>query len=302
MSQVSSLTRIVGHAVRGALIGCAELVPGVSGGTVALITGIYEKAIAQGNAVLDVLKGLATGDAKRAAAKVDWAFLAAVAVGMVGAALALSSLLVSFVEGQPRISSALFFGMVAASIWVPLSMIGPEERRGRTPLLVVLFALTAIAAFIGTGLGAAEVTDPPLVAIFFAAMVAVCALVLPGISGSFILLTLGLYQPVLQAVADRDLVVIGVFAAGALLGVVLFVRFLRFLLLRFRGQTLAVMAGLMLGSLRALWPWQTAEGDLAAPDGQQLGGILVAAAAGALVVAVIVLIDRRTRAAAPAGR
>lgn len=118
--------------------------------------------------------------------------------------------------------------------------------------------------------------------VFVAAAVAVCALVLPGISGSFFLLAVGLYQPVMAAVADRDLGFMAVFAAGAMTGILLFVRVLDYLLENHRAVTLVTMAGLMLGSLRALWPWQDADANLLAPGADwpaMLGWFALGAAA-----------------------
>src|SRR5699024_2408073 len=136
------------------------------------------------------------------------------------------------------ISHALFMGMVAVSIIVPLSMMSAEERR--KPIYWLYGLISAIVIFVVTGFTADAVEDPSLIVIFFAAAVAICALIMPGVSGSLILLMLGLYQPVI---------------AGAICGLIAFVRVLNWLLDNRRGGTLAVMSGFMLGSLRALWPW-----------------------------------------------
>lgn len=222
----------VADIARGAAIGAAELVPGVSGGTIALILGIYEKALAQGDLLL------------RSPKKVDWRFLISVGVGMLGAVFLLSKPLHFFVVHYPQLANALFFGMVAASLRVPISM---AERRHLIPGLIA-------AAIVFLSIGASAQINPSGAAIFCAAMVAICVLVLPGVSGSFILLALGLYEPVIGAVAHRDFITLGIFAAGALCGIVLFVRALNWALAHHRDLTLWIMAGLMLGSLRALWP------------------------------------------------
>lgn len=222
----------VADIARGAAIGAAELVPGVSGGTIALILGIYEKALAQGDLLL------------RSPKKVDWRFLLSVAIGMLGAVFLLSKPLHFFVVEYPQLANALFFGMVAASLRVPITM---AQRPHIIPGLIA-------AALTFFSVGASAQLTPSHLTIFFAAMVAICALVLPGVSGSFILLALGLYEPVIGAVANHNFTTLGVFAAGALLGIVFFVRGLNWALEHHRDLTLWIMAGLMLGSLRVLWP------------------------------------------------
>lgn len=271
---------VIFNLVRGALIGMAELVPGISGGTVALVVGIYERALNTGNQLI-----------RREFAKVDWWFLIAVGVGMVAAVFSMSTVLVNFVEGYPELSRGLFLGMVAVSILVPVGMMDPRDLRRRLPVAVPLFLVGAVLSFVVTGFTSAPQEDPSLVIIFFAAAVAVCALAMPGLSGSFLLLAFGLYTPVMGALSDREWDVIIVFILGALLGLVLFIRALTWILEHHRTLTLSLMSGLMLGSLRALWPWQTEDADLLAPSGQvwPVIGMIVL---GAVIVAVFVIADR----------
>ena len=230
------------NVLRGALIGSAELVPGISGGTIALIVGIYERALENGN---DLISGRFK--------KVDWAFLATVAIGMFAAIFGLSTILSNFVENQVSISSALFMGMVAISIFVPIAMMDKSARL--TGKSIITFLIAAAVIFIVTGFTSEPVDDPSLIVVFFAAAIAVCALILPGVSGSLILLTMGLYQPIIGAVSDREMGTVAVFALGALCGLAAFVKLLNWLLHHHRNVTLAAMAGFMLGSLRALWPF-----------------------------------------------
>ncbi len=275
---------VILNLIRGALIGMAELVPGISGGTVALVVGIYERALHAGNQLI-----------RREFSKVDWVFLIAVGVGMVTAVFTMSTVLVTFVEGYPELARGLFLGMVAVSILVPVGMMDPRDLRRRLPVMVPLFLLAAVASFLVTGVTAAPQEDPALLIVFLAAAVAVCALVMPGLSGSFLLLAFGLYTPIMASLSDRDWTVIGVFILGALLGVILFVRVLTWILEHHRTVTLTVMSGLMLGSLRALWPWQSAEADLQAPTGSvwPVVGMIVL---GVVIVAAFVIADRVSRA------
>ncbi|MDO4911242.1 MAG: DUF368 domain-containing protein [Corynebacterium sp.] len=299
----SSSTRpltIVTNIIRGALIGMAELVPGISGGTVALVVGIYEKALINARR----LARLAITRKKQA---IDWPFLFAVAVGMFGAVFLLANPIHYFVEHYPVESRGLFMGMVIASIAVPIRMMQtpPEATRAAIDYVhekftqsqiikyCVIGFIAAAIAFIGTSMANTDhdATHAPLYMIFIGAAIAICALVLPGVSGSYILLSLGLYGPVIGAVKDRDLVVMGVFCLGALVGIALFIRTLTILLERYRNGTLAAMTGLMIGSLQGLWPWSGGEPQASAAV--TIGMIIL----GAAIVVAVMLIERRYKVA-----
>ncbi|MCS4534789.1 DUF368 domain-containing protein [Corynebacterium sp. HS2168-gen11] len=278
VSHKNPLTYLL-HAFIGAGIGLAELVPGVSGGTVALATGIYERAIANGDALLNVVRCLLRDRSQLAAAfrRVEWPFLLSVGFGMIATVFALSEVMHTFVADSPQTARALFLGMIVVSLAVPIRMIGLQNFQKHRIAAILSFCLSAIFIFIITGYTAAEKTEPPLIMIFAAAAIAVCALILPGVSGSFMLLAMGLYQSVLGAVSDRNMLVIAVFVAGALTGLALFIRVLKYLMNNHHTITMATMAGFMLGSLRALWPWQTEQAGLLAPQGDLLwlGGMII---------------------------
>lgn len=271
---------VVANIIRGALIGMAELVPGISGGTVALVVGIYERALNTGNQLF-----------RRQFRAVDWPFLLAIGVGMVAAVFTLSTVLHDFVENSPEFARALFLGMVAVSIWVPVAMMDPKDVSRKWKLVIPLFLGAALLSFFGTGFTSAPQDDPSLFVVFIAAAVAVCALVLPGVSGSFFLLAVGLYAPVMGAISDREWPVIFTFLAGAVVGIALFIRILTWALEKHRTVSLTVMAGLMLGSLRSLWPWQTENAELLSPGGNVLGVVGLVVLGGA-IVAVFVVADR----------
>ncbi|WIM68738.1 DUF368 domain-containing protein [Corynebacterium breve] len=274
-----SLLSYIADVFRGFLIGMAELVPGISGGTVALIVGIYEKALHNADLLV-----------RRKFREVDWLFLVLVGIGMVGAVFGMSTLMHTFVSEYTDMSNGLFLGMVAVSILVPVGMM---DRRTASWKLVALFVPSAIIGFIATGYISEPVENPSLIVIFFAAAIAICALMIPGVSGSFLLLAMGLYEPIVKAVSERDLSVIVVFCLGALLGAVSFVRALSWLFKTHRNTALAVMSGLMLGSLRALWPWK--DGDFS-NAGPVIGMIIL----GALIVAAFIVADRRKSTHQPA--
>ncbi|MFP5336702.1 MAG: DUF368 domain-containing protein [Actinomycetes bacterium] len=281
------------HAVRGALIGAAEVVPGVSGGTVALVVGLYGTLIGSAGQLLTVLRLLVTGrrrEAREAHSHVPWVVLVPVGLGMVTALVVGARVLEPLLEEHPVGARAVFAGMILASLVVPYRLVGRWGARE-----AVLAVLAALLAALLTGLPPGAVADPPLPVVTVAAAVAVCALVLPGVSGSFLLLTVGLYAPTLGAVNDRDWAYLGASALGALLGLGAFVTLLQHLLTHHPKVTLAVMTGLMAGSLRALWPWQTAGRDVLAPGGDAWP-VLGLVVAGAAVVVVTLLLEHRIAA------
>ena len=290
------MLRVIVDLIRGGLIGVAEVIPGVSGGTVALIVGIYRTLIdAIADAVLAgrQLVGLAPGGASgalRTLRGLPWRLLIPVSIGMVTAVVIGASVIEPLLEQYPVQMLALFFGLVLAGVWVPAHMV--HRGVGWRPGYVLAAGIPAVILFFLTGLPPGNIADPNLIVVTLAAAVAICALVLPGVSGSFLLLSIGLYEPTIQAVNDRDFLYLGAFAVGALVGLGAFVTLLKWLLEHRAGITLAIVTGLMLGSLRALWPWQTEDRDLLAPDSLLLPALLIAAA-GAAIVVVLLIVERR---------
>lgn len=287
------------HLVRGLLIGAAEAIPGVSGGTIALVTGVYETLVSSADHLLRacrlfVAAPFRRGDLGRADAelrKVAWPAVLPILLGMtvavVAAARVIEPLLVEHAQG----ARAVFAGIILASVIVPLRMI--DQRLGVTDSLLIIVVAAATALLLG--FPPVTIAEPMLILVACAAAVAVCALVLPGVSGSFLLLSVGLYTPTIAAVNDRNLTYLLVFALGALLGLGLFVKALRWLLEHRRRSTLTVMAGLMLGSLRALWPWQDADRTLATPTGDVFP-VAVLFVMGMAAVLLLLVTDSRIRA------
>ncbi|WP_223207862.1 DUF368 domain-containing protein [Actinopolyspora erythraea] len=289
---LNSLRAYLANLVRGALIGTAEVVPGVSGGTIALVTGIYEALIGSAGHLLSALR-LAVADVPRGAGfsraaaefrRVRWDVVLPALIGLVCAALIAAKLLEPVLHDHPVSSRAVFLGLVLASLWVPISMIGGRWRASEVVTAVVVAAL----AFGLTSLPPTSVSPNPLF-VALAAAVAVCALVLPGVSGSFFLLSFGLYETTISALNDRDLGYIATFALGAVIGLALFVKLLQWLLEHRRRITLVVMTGLMAGCLRALWPWQTEQRELLAPSDGVGVTVLFFLLGVALVTAVLVI-------------
>lgn len=279
---------MIANLLRGLLIGTAEVIPGVSGGTIALIVGIYERVIGAAADAADAIANLFRGRieaSKSSIRQIDWALLLPVLAGMFTAIFLAAALLEPLLESQPENMRGLFAGLIFVSLLVPYRMVGAWK-----PSDYVVGILAAAIAFVLLGLPRMESSEPSLLLVFFAAAVAVCALVLPGVSGSFLLLALGFYTPTLAAVNDLDLGYLAVFVLGAVTGLSLFAKGLRWLLRNRRTITLVVMTGLMFGSLRALWPWQDPSGSLAQADSLTPSMFF---AAGALVVGMILWLQSR---------
>ncbi|MGV8856950.1 DUF368 domain-containing protein [Rhodoglobus sp.] len=291
MTRVHPVIRTVGDAFRGMLIGFAEIVPGVSGGTIGLLVGVYDTLIdGAGNlargVALTVADGIRGRGLSRAAAhfrSVRWNVVLPIGVGMLAAIVIGAALLAPLLEQYPTGTRAVSAGLIAASLIVPARMVG-----GRWTLPEVLIGLLAAGVAVAlTSLPRAGDADPTLIIVSLAAALAVCALVLPGVSGSYLLLILGMYAPTLAAVNDRNFGYLGAFVIGAIVGLGLFVSGLQWLLKNRRRVTLVIMTGLMLGSLRALWPWQTETGEVLAPE-SDFGFVLLLFAIGAAVVLGII--------------
>jgi putative membrane protein len=279
--------------LRGVLIGIAEVIPGVSGGTLALITGIYSRLLNNIDLLFKSLRNIT--DPKimaRNLIALEWKFLIPVFIGMAIALITTASFMEGLLESNPIELRAVFAGLVAAGIYIPYKMsvkVNGDNWGLRDYLLALIGAL---AAFFLTGLPQGEVSNPGPILIFFSAAIAICALVLPGISGSFLLLTIGMYSATIGALNDRDLQYLLIFALGALLGLASFVSLLKFLLSQRARPTLVLLAGLMLGSLRALWPWQGEDRELVSPYSSELTALLLFLA-GALIVAFLVKVEER---------
>ena len=242
----------VGIFLRGAAMGTADLVPGVSGGTVALITGIYPRLLAavtaaDATAVRLLFKGQWLGLWRH----VDGAFLLPLMLGIGSAIFALASTLKLLLETQPLLVWSFFCGLVLLS---SLALIRTELTK-LTPMVGLMF-LIGVVIMLALGLGTGISFPQHLGGFFAAGLLGICAMILPGISGSFILLLLGMYGPIITAVADRELLPLLVFAVGCAVGLLTFSRLLTFVLARARVATLALLVGFLLGSLVILWPWQ----------------------------------------------
>ena len=273
------------HLAQGLLMGGADVIPGVSGGTMALIVGIYERLLRNVSAVFHAIVSPVRGGAavRQAFSRVEWGFLLSLGLGIVTAIGVGSKVIPGLLERYPEEARALFLGLVAASVAIP--WIRMHERGVREYVMV---PVAAVLAFVLVGLPPAEVSDPSLVRVFFSAAVAICAMILPGVSGAFLLAVLGMYTPTLHALSSMDVAYVLTFCAGAAVGLGAFSRLLSWLLEHQHDLTMAALVGLMAGSLRALWPWQDADRALRLPGaGEPLGWALGLALAGFVFVTLL---------------
>ncbi|MCB0713843.1 MAG: DUF368 domain-containing protein [Ignavibacteriae bacterium] len=241
-------------------MGACDVVPGVSGGTMAFILGIYEELISSIRAVgrSEFLRAIVSFRLTDAARAINLPFLLSVLSGILIAILSLAKLMTWLLENQPVYLWSFFFGLVLASVLVVSKRI-PKWNL----LLVVALLVTAVAAYILVGLVPAQTPDD-LGFVFLSGALAICAMILPGISGSFILLLLSKYQFIVGRVAKisdgtfatEDGVILGTFALGCGIGLITFAQLLGWLFKRYHDLTVALLTGLMLGSLRKVWPWK----------------------------------------------
>lgn len=244
-------------AFKGLCMGTADIIPGVSGGTIALITGIYQnllQAIRSANTVM--VSKLVTFDLKGALSEVHIRFLISLFIGIAIAVISLARLMNYLLHNQPVLTWSLFFGLIAASILV----VGKKVRNRMGSPALSFLAGTA-AAWIIVGLIPVSTPETPGF-IFFSGFVAICAMILPGLSGAFLLLILGKYEFITGALKNpflfTNITTIAVFCTGCLCGLLGFSRILNFLLSRWYNLTLAFLTGLMAGSMRKIWPWKEA--------------------------------------------
>jgi len=237
--------------LKGIGMGAADVVPGVSGGTIAFITGIYQELIDSIKSVnLRTLKLLFTGKIKQFWAEINGNFLVALILGIGISVLSLAKGLEYLLNHQPILIWSFFFGLIVASA----IYVAKDISQWNAGTFVFLVA-GAIAAYFITITTPAE-AHSNYGFVFLSGSIAICAMILPGISGSFILVLLGMYKYVLGAVSNFDLPVIIIFLLGAAIGIVLFSNLLSWLLKKYYTLTIATLAGFMVGSLNKVWPWK----------------------------------------------
>ncbi len=237
--------------LKGISMGVADVIPGVSGGTIAFISGIYEELIGSIKSIdVDAFKLLGQFQIKSFWKKINGNFLISVLAGIVTSLLSLARLMTYLLEHHPIPVWSFFFGLILVS--APLIM-RDIKKWDFTTILSGIVGI--VIAYLITILSPTE-TPTNLLFIFFCGALAICAMILPGISGAFILLLIGKYEYMIKALIGFDLPVIFVFVTGCFLGLLGFSRFLSWILTHYRFPTLALLAGFMIGSLNKVWPWK----------------------------------------------
>ncbi|WP_323752745.1 DUF368 domain-containing protein [Marinobacter sp.] len=255
----------VGIFFRGMAMGAADIVPGVSGGTIAFITGIYFRLLeAISAAPVAFFRQFIRGDFVGFWRSIDGFFLVALLAGILTSIASLASLITWLLAQHPILIWSFFFGLIVASVW----HVGQQIRDYAFGLLVPLF-VGAIFAWWVTTLPASEV-EPSAVAFLGAGALAICAMILPGISGSFLLLIIGMYAPVLSAIKSAAIGDLGMFMAGCLIGLLSVARLITLAFKYFHDAVLALLTGFMIGALVKVWPWQETLSWRTSSSGEQV--------------------------------
>lgn len=239
--------------LKGMGMGAADVVPGVSGGTIAFISGIYEELLTSiSNVNFGLLKTLKKEGFKVAWKQLNGAFLASLFLGIFISIVSLAKTIKYLLENEPILLWSFFFGLVVASI----IFIGKQVENWNYKFLFL--AMFGVAfGYIITIASSTTLTEINYLFLVFAGAIASCAMILPGISGSYILLLMGVYPVVMTAITHRDFTIISAIGIGVILGLLLFSRLLKWLFKKYKNQMLVLLTGLMLGSLNKVWPWKT---------------------------------------------
>ncbi|QCX38107.1 DUF368 domain-containing protein [Aureibaculum algae] len=247
-----SLREYIAITLKGIAMGAADVVPGVSGGTIAFISGIYEELLDTISSInLNALKILKKEGVKAAWKAINGNFLFALLLGIGISILSLAKLIKYLLINEPVLLWAFFFGLVLASVF----FVGKQIQEWNILKVAVLFLGTAIGYYI-TILPPVAAHDTSTWFLFMSGALAICAMILPGISGGFILLLLGAYKPVITAIDERDFKTLFTVAVGAIVGLLAFSRVLKWLFDKYRNVTLALLTGFIAGSLNKIWPWK----------------------------------------------
>ena len=238
--------------LKGMAMGAADVVPGVSGGTIAFISGIYEELLTSISSVnLSLLKTLKSYGIKAAWKQVNGSFLLSLFIGIFVSIISLAKAIKWMLENEPVLLWSFFFGLVLASV----IYIAKQITKWKALTFVLLVFGASLAYYITTLNPMMTENSSPLF-LFLAAALAICAMILPGISGAFILVLLGAYKPVLAAVNNKDVTSVAIVFAGAIAGLLSFSRVLKWLFTNYKNYTLAVLTGFIIGSLNKIWPWK----------------------------------------------
>ena len=309
MAKMRSIKEYFLLILKGAGMGAADIVPGVSGGTIAFITEIYEELV---NSIKSInyksFRKIFSEGIKEFWNSINGNFLISVFAGILISVFTLANLLETLLQDEPILVESFFFGLIIASaVYVAKKITNWNWQK------IVAILAGIIVAYLITSLTPAQ-TPEAYWFVFLSGALAICAMILPGISGAFILLILGKYQFILGAVNDLNLGVIAIFAVGALVGLISFSNILSWFLRKFHDITIAVLSGFMIGSLYKIWPWKRAvstfkdshgeiqplveknilpgQFECATGESAQLLAAIVAAVAGILLILIVTKITK----------
>ena len=293
---MSRLTLNIGVAAKGFAMGAANVIPGVSGGTIALLTGIFNELIGALNALLTpkAWKLLFKGNFREFWEYIHGTFLLWLGAGVVASVFSLAKLMEYVLSHHPVQTWAFFFGLILVSAVFMLA-----DLKGKKAMDVLWLAIGAAMGAAICLLSPSTTPDAPWF-IAICGAIAICTMILPGISGSFILVLLGKYDYIMGAVSNLDIPVLAVFAVGCVVGIVAFSKILHWLIAHFEKQTLLVLIGFTVGSLVKVWPWadkaafQAANALTGCPEGELhiLSAVICALVAAASVIVLEVLAHR----------
>lgn len=245
-------------------MGAADIVPGVSGGSIALIAGIYQHLLDSINSFnLENILLLKSFEFKSFYTKVNGSFLLSLLLGILTSVFALSKVITFLMNNHPIPLWSFFCGLILVSAFLILK----DIKKWHLGVVIAVIIGTAIAWWV-TNLPPTTSPDAHWFT-FVAGAIAICAMILPGISGSFILLILGKYEPILKAVSDKDIFTLALFASGCIVGILAFSRVVSFLLRKFHSATIGLLSGFMLGSVNELWPWKIVTAWRTSSSGEQ---------------------------------
>ena len=309
MAKMRSIKEYFLLILKGAGMGAADIVPGVSGGTIAFITEIYEELV---NSIKSInyksFRKIFSEGIKEFWNSINGNFLISVFAGILISVFTLANMLETLLQDEPILVESFFFGLIIASaVYVAKKITNWNWQK------IVAILAGIIVAYLITSLTPAQ-TPEAYWFVFLSGALAICAMILPGISGAFILLILGKYQFILGAVNDLNLGVIAIFAVGALVGLISFSNILSWFLRKFHDITIAVLSGFMIGSLYKIWPWKRAvstfkdshgeiqplveknilpgQFECATGESAQLLAAIVAAVAGILLILIVTKITK----------
>lgn len=259
---MGNLAKYLGITVKGACMGAADVIPGVSGGTIAFITGIYDQFVGSLNNIdSSAVKMLFKGKFKELWNHINGTFLVSLFIGILISVVSLAKLMQYLLTWHPIETWAFFFGLIIASV----IFIGKGVKKWRAKDYLLYLAGILLGVVICTL--SPTSTPEALWFIFITGAIAICAMILPGISGSFILLILGKYKYIMGVISDltsginitENIIIIAVFGIGCVVGLLSFSKFLHWLLAKYKRQTILVMVGFITGSLVKVWPWSNME-------------------------------------------